>query len=843
MKMTSNLVRGAAGTFTLSLLIAACSASGGTGDGPGTAPGDGNGTGSTSGIQDFLNNPPPILDVDYTEVEQEFWVPPKFAGTGCNANPCRERPAGCGEACDAAGECPAGLTCVNNVCAAPTERINFAQAEQMALWFFHVNKSGPGITHTYVQWRGDSHLDDAHIKLDASETGVNMSAAYIDQYRSIIDPDGNGEVDMSGGMYDAGDFLKIGITENYAAHTLAWTMWEFPESFSETGMLTEALGILKWHADYFMKNTYIDKGATPEDPWTWQVVAYGHQVGGASDHDCGWMPPELRRAEKCPRKGYFATIDDPYANVTAGAAAALALTGWHFRLVDPDYAAQCLNHAIALYNLAKSDPTSNWSVDGLYVSEDGTDDLAWAALWLHEVLPDANQPGANELTALYASHKAEYLEDVIKPGGWVESFRGQGPQIETIKQGGVAWTESWTYCWNSLRSGIFVKLAEVLGRYGNRYMQLAEGFKYIARDDSLSWVTTANVTEGGYSKKVPDTWGTARYNSAAQLVALVYAKAFPTDTVPTEEGDYGALAGENTAQILRGWAKFQSEYLLGANPINESYMMGFNGLGDHYADAAHHAATHASIYGLCDDPVESKHVAYGALVSGPNAGDEHSDERCDFGANEITIDYNASFVGALAANYYFNGGGQCPDPTFPPMEPPFDEYYTEGRINTEDACKVQVEVTLVNETAQPPRFDDKLTVRYYIDASELQAKGVDPNTIQAKIIYENWADKPTQLSELKACTLNTSTYYFEMAHPYEFWGRQVWLEGPRTVLLEVSVPGCDGDFSNDWAYAGLTSEVQKSPSLPAYSDGKIVWGAEPECDEPPRVVVPPEIVY
>ena len=38
------------------------------------------------------------------------------------------------------------------------------------------------------------------------------------------------------------------------------------------------------------------------------------------------------------------------ADVTAGAAAALALTGWHFRLVDPDYATQLATWLTADYH-------------------------------------------------------------------------------------------------------------------------------------------------------------------------------------------------------------------------------------------------------------------------------------------------------------------------------------------------------------------------------------------------------------------------------------------------------------------------------------------------------------
>eukprot|EP00775_Hariotina_reticulata_P004914 gene4914-5158_t len=41
-------------------------------------------------------------------------------------------------------------------------------------------------------------------------------------------------------------------------------------------------------------------------------------------------------------------------------------------------------------------------------------------------------------------------------------------------------------------------------------------------------------------------------------------------------------------------------------------------------------------------------VLYGALVGGPNASDIYQDNRADARSNEVAIDYNAGFTGALA---------------------------------------------------------------------------------------------------------------------------------------------------------------------------------------------------
>jgi len=57
------------------------------------------------------------------------------------------------------------------------------------------------------------------------------------------------------------------------------------------------------------------------------------------------MPPELRRIDFCPRKGYFATAETPAADVTASAAAALALTSLVIAGQDAAYAEKSLKYA------------------------------------------------------------------------------------------------------------------------------------------------------------------------------------------------------------------------------------------------------------------------------------------------------------------------------------------------------------------------------------------------------------------------------------------------------------------------------------------------------------------
>ncbi len=686
----------------------------------------------------------------------------------------------------------------------------WARALQMALWFFNVNKSGEGVYCTDVQWRGEAHGSDGHFKLDPDDpNGVNMSASYIERYRNAFDPDGKGEVDLSGGYYDAGDYIKFAMTTGFMASTIAWSMFEFPEAFYNTGLDGEALDQITWAADWFMKSTFIEDKSLPVDQWN--VVGYAHQNGNPSDHNCGWIPPELRVAEKCPRKAWFATHENPGADVSASASAALALTAIVTKTQRPEYSAKALNYAIALYNFAAKYPnTTAEGNGGLYNSEYAWDDLGWAAAWLYEATQDE-----------------KYFEEAIE---WAYGFPGFSRtcvealiQWESYSETNACWSESWTHVWNSVRSGLFVRLAASMTKAGHAYGPL---FQMIAKIDTMGWINGPHTPQG-FATKVDVSWGSARYNAAGQLVAMAYAKNFPNDP---------------DAQRIKEWATRQSRYLLGDNQVNgnpegKSFMMGFTDLSPNYPMEPHHAAGHASIYATPENPAENRHILWGALVNGPSGTDTHQDVREDFGANEVTIDYNAAWVGALAGNYVNNGAKGCPDPKFPPSEDRIDEFYTMARVNDIGACRAQVEITMINESIHPPRYNDHLKVHYYLDITELAAAGIDPSDITGTIPYDNTGDQPkrTNLEGPFPCDKNGDMWYFVINYEQQkFWGSNPWTDGPRVSLIDFGLSNssgtCPWNASNDWSFQGLTDTIKKTPYITAYGeDNRLLWGEEPEC--------------
>ena len=140
--------------------------------------------------------------------------------------------------------------------------INFAKALQMSLYFYDANKCGSGITGGNLEWRGDCHTEDATIPLKPmgeDMKGTNLSEEFIEEYRDILDPDGNGTIDESGGMHDAGDHVKFGLPGCYAASTVGWGYYEFRDAYEKTGQQEHAEDIIRWFNDFYMKSTYLDE--------------------------------------------------------------------------------------------------------------------------------------------------------------------------------------------------------------------------------------------------------------------------------------------------------------------------------------------------------------------------------------------------------------------------------------------------------------------------------------------------------------------------------------------------------------------------------------------------------
>lgn len=504
----------------------------------------------------------------------------------------------------------AGIVPFNTVSTDAAGEYNYAKALQYSMFFYDANMCGTGVDENgLLDWRGDCHVYDAELRLDSQNT--NMSDGFISSNRSVLDPDGNGKVDVSGGFHDAGDHVKFGMPEGYAASTVGWGYYEFREQFQATGQAAHAETLLRYFNDYFMKCTFRDSSGN--------VVAFCYQVGdGDIDHG-SWDAPEN---DTMFRKGWFATAQLPSTDVVTAAAASLAVNYLNFKDTDPQYAAKNLDYAKALFRFAEKNnkQVNDDGPKGYYSSSDWKDDYCWAAAWLY-----------------LATEDDHYLEEAFK----YHVFESP------------AW---WIHCWNDVRTGVGCILAEINDKYDRNSQEFENWYIRVANqkpygevnfwkpvEDLLNnWMN--NIPKSGAGYVFLDQWGSARYNTAAQLVALVYDK---------HNGD--------SPSKYSNWARSQMDYLLGKNPLNRCYVVGYS---SNSVKFPHHRA--ASGLKDANDSSPHKHVLYGALVGGPDLGDQHIDVTKDYIYNEVAIDYNAAFVGACAGLYRFFGDSSMQiDPSMP----------------------------------------------------------------------------------------------------------------------------------------------------------------------------------
>jgi hypothetical protein len=541
------------------------------------------------------------------------------------------------------------------------------------------------------------------------------------------------------------------------------------------------LEILRWFTDYFLRSTFRDGSGN--------VVAFAYQVGEGSVDHAYWGSPELQDAETYPRPAHFATSEEPASDQAAGAAAALAIMALNMQQTDPEYAALCLDTAQALYEFAAQNRGLGYS-DGFYNSSYDSDELSWAAVWLY-----------------VATEDSAYTEDITATN---ESGQYTGYLSEIVASTSDDWQNIWVHCWDVMWGGVFVKLAglfpdnEQFDTYARWNLEYWSGGE-VPHEDANDTSNYLALSPAGFG--VINTWGSARYNTAAQLQALVYHKY-------------------HDRMDMLEWARGQMDYVMGDNPFGYSLIVGFPN-AESAAQHPHHRAAHGSTTNAMDNPPEHKHVLWGALVGGPDGGDNHVDKTSDFVYNEVAVDFNAAMVGALSGYYTYLGGGQ-PVADFPPLEAEIDAYYVEGRVEQENTQRTHVTIIIHNESIHPPHFEDGLMVRYFFDISELLAVDQTIGDVSLEVYYDEQGARYGEATAARGPIAwdDASTCYVE----FDWSGSDI--HGKRElqfalVASQASDYQSHWDGSNDWSRQGLGDSNVVSEYIPVYLDGVLVYGQEP----------------
>ena len=716
--------------------------------------------------------------------------------------------------------------------------IDYARALQYSLYFYDANMCGDTVDEdSRLSWRGNCHTYDAHVPMitwdkqtnKTSKGGTNLSESFMTKYKDVLDPDGDGTIDVAGGFHDAGDHVEFGMPENYSAATLGWDYYEFRDVFKKLGQDDHMETILRHFNDYLMKCTFRDKDGT--------VIAHCYQVGDGNIDHAIWNSPEV---DTMPRPAFFLTAEKPQTDYVVSACASLAINYLNFKDTDAEYAEKSLDYAKALWNFANDNEKElSDNADGpgaFYGSTKWEDDYCWAAAWMYLATGDDS-----------VFDYAVEIFDYYAPSGWC-------------------------YCWNDMWSGAGVMWAAI--NQQNPELDLvqrirdAQGKNQYVFDDFWdddcvgkclkTWKQLE--TKGGFAYL--NQWGSCRYNTAMQMICLVYDK-YKNNGQPSEWSE---------------WAKKQMDYVLGQNDVTykenskQTVLAGRNGTHGPrafivgYNDTAVKNPHHRAASGLlmAEDPREQKHILWGALAGGPDGSDGHSDSTNDWVENEVTIDYNACLPGAAAGLYALYG---TPEMAVTPNFPPEDEkrvygsgsgdgggsgYWVEAvgvdkpNLNGDGSGTTQVSFKVLSGESNPSK---KISVRYFFNIEEM-AKGID-GLGEVRELYDQ---SSTEDGEVGADGVLTGPFkYDKVANTYYVeitWDGYVIANSGKKYQFDLGMYYGDiWDPSNDWSYQDL--KIGKSEDFFAvddppekrtdyiciYDDGVLVGGIEPDgttAEEKPK---------
>ncbi|KAI4337194.1 hypothetical protein L6164_015640 [Bauhinia variegata] len=406
-------------------------------------------------------------------------------------------------------------------------------------------------------------------------------------------------VDLVGGYYDAGDNVKYGLPMAFTVTTLSWAAIFYEKELKDTKELEHVQDAIKWGTDYFLKACSRRKRL---------YVQVGDPV---EDHEC-WIRPENMNTTRTVLK-----IDSktPGSEIAAETSAAMSSSAIVFRRIDGAYSRRLLNKAKLLFHMAKS---SKGTYDGecpFYCSFSGyNDEMMWAAAWLY-----------------LATQKSMYLKYLTE---------------ETIS---ARITE---FSWDLKYAGAQVLLSQLHFQGRDKletFKNHADSFMCSVLPDSP--YRQISLSPGGFVH-LRDGANT-QYATGTAFLFSVYSDLLSQHKQKLTCGDK-----EFSPKHLFDFAKSQIDYILGKNPENRSYMVGF---GKNPPKQPHHRGASVptlkkgeavncgmSFVYWCNKEEANPHELTGAIVGGPDRNDKFVDKRTASSYTEPCTYINSLAVGPLA---------------------------------------------------------------------------------------------------------------------------------------------------------------------------------------------------
>ncbi|CAG8655557.1 7159_t:CDS:2 [Cetraspora pellucida] len=435
----------------------------------------------------------------------------------------------------------------------------YARLVAYSLYFYEAQRSGKLPTNNRVSWRHDSALNDGQ--------DVNL--------------------DLSGGYYDAGDYVKFTFPLSWTITTIAWGALEWNQGYQLANQTQYLMDMVKWGTDWFIKAS----SNTNSTEYQYLYVMVGNL-----NIDHNYFGPDTNIPT--PRPSSKVDTSSHGTDAAAGVAAAFAASSILFQSNDSNYSNTLLTYAKNLYAFAETTPFTLYQnsaplVKEGYSSTNYADELVWGALWLYRATNDTT----------YLNKAVNYFNS--------NSFSKK------------------VFNWDEKSGGNYVLFAQLFqqsGQDSSRWKSLAE--KYL---DTIIKTSGGDCTftDGGLF------WCDGDSDDASLTVSL--GAAFLSLV-------YSPIATSNTkSREYINFALSQIDYTLGKNPLNTPYVIGVH---PNSPQNPHHAGAHGG--SDMNNPPQTLNILYGGIVGGPDKGDDFSDSRSDYAHTEVAMDYNAAFQSLMA---------------------------------------------------------------------------------------------------------------------------------------------------------------------------------------------------
>ncbi|KAL0080080.1 Six-hairpin glycosidase-like protein [Phycomyces blakesleeanus] len=438
-----------------------------------------------------------------------------------------------------------------------------------SLWFYEAQRSGKLPANNRVDWRHDSGLEDGS----------------------------DHNIDLVGGYYDAGDYLKFTIPLAHSLVLVAWGGIEWYDGYAKTNRTQDLYDMMRWGTDWLIK-------AHPDPNILYLQV-------GDGDVDNNYWGPDT--SIPTPRPSYMINATAPGTDAAALTAAAFASAACLFKnqLNDSSYAETLLSHAISLYSFAETAQPFQVYTNAIPQGKDFYDtnvfypQLVYGAQWIFRATGNTT----------YRDKASTYFD-----------------------QGQLAAATTPLLDWSDPTGAVYV-LGAGIDNTNTKYSTAAKSYLdtiiTAKKGGPCSFTSGGLLWCGGYSNS--NSLIPAQDTALLALLYNVYDKS--------RESDYNSFAIK------------QIDYMLGNNMMLTPYVVGVHmnsPVNPHHAGAS----GGTDIGNIDSSPAVEAHVLYGAVVGGPDEDDKFFDERSDYDQTEVALDYNAPFQSLVA--YQISAGAGDP---------------------------------------------------------------------------------------------------------------------------------------------------------------------------------------